>query len=116
MSSPDISKFDEALLKLQELGRTTRETVEDGSVSVTIDISPETMGISLAPGQTLGSALLEQVAGVHTADAQTQGICGWCKQPVTGFKDEISKREYRISSMCQSCQDQAFVEPEENDE
>lgn len=32
-----------------------------------------------------------------------------CGQPVTGFRDEISEREYKISGMCQACQDSFFV-------
>lgn len=33
--------------------------------------------------------------------------CPMCKETVSwdSFKDEISKREYRISGMCQKCQD-----------
>lgn len=29
------------------------------------------------------------------------------------FKDEVSRREYRISGWCQDCQDRIFKEPEE---
>jgi hypothetical protein len=31
-----------------------------------------------------------------------------CGQPITGFRDELSEREYRISGLCQSCQDMVF--------
>ena len=36
------------------------------------------------------------------------GICVICKKPITGFRDEISAKEYRISGMCQECQDSVF--------
>lgn len=31
-----------------------------------------------------------------------------CGQPVTGFRDALSEREYGISGMCQDCQDEVF--------
>jgi hypothetical protein len=46
--------------------------------------------------------------GISRTEAITKDICVWCKRPATEFKDEISRREYRISGMCQSCQDETF--------
>lgn len=39
-----------------------------------------------------------------------QGICPFCKRPVdeSQFRDEISLREYKISGLCQCCQDDFF--------
>lgn len=37
-----------------------------------------------------------------------EGRCVDCKKPVEGFRNEISKREYRISGLCQECQDSVF--------
>lgn len=31
-----------------------------------------------------------------------------CGKPVGEFRDEISRREYRISGLCQTCQDKFF--------
>lgn len=31
-----------------------------------------------------------------------------CGEPIGEFKDEISKREYLISGLCQKCQDKIF--------
>ena len=40
------------------------------------------------------------------------GNCAWCgasKDKVqNGFRDELSKKEYQISALCQSCQDEVF--------
>lgn len=39
------------------------------------------------------------------------GSCRYCgKKNVlsTGFRDELSKEEYKISGMCQECQDKVF--------
>ena len=34
--------------------------------------------------------------------------CPTCEQEIGAFKDELSLREFRISGMCQSCQDGFF--------
>jgi hypothetical protein len=40
--------------------------------------------------------------------------CPTCGGSIGKFKDELSEREYRISGMCQKCQDEVFTEvPEE---
>ena len=38
------------------------------------------------------------------------GLCPFCGMPIKmeDFKDEISRRESRISGMCQKCQDSIF--------
>lgn len=43
------------------------------------------------------------------------GLCPFCNTPVTveDFKDELSRKEFSISGMCQACQDEFFVNPEE---
>lgn len=47
-----------------------------------------------------------------TAKAIEENRCPLCQQPITEFRDELSAREYRISGMCQKCQDKAFAEPD----
>ena len=32
--------------------------------------------------------------------------CMTCNKPATGFRDDISRKEYTISGMCQDCQDE----------
>lgn len=43
-------------------------------------------------------------------DLRDNGKCPFCKKPVNldDFRDEQSLREYRISGLCQSCQDEFF--------
>jgi hypothetical protein len=53
-------------------------------------------------------ALLTAISGISRQDAMQQGICTWCKRPISQFKDSASKQEYRISGLCQNCQDQTF--------
>ena len=42
------------------------------------------------------------------AKAGNQCVC--CGKSATDFRDERSKREYNISSLCQICQDEVFSE------
>ena len=37
-------------------------------------------------------------------------ICPFCKEKidVNSFKDNLSKKEYKISGLCQKCQDKTF--------
>ena len=50
---------------------------------------------------------------VSLAKAANQCVC--CGKSATEFRDEISKREYRISSLCQHCQDEVFAQLPEED-
>lgn len=38
----------------------------------------------------------------------TENRCVGCGYPATEFKDEVSRREYSISGLCQHCQDKIF--------
>lgn len=43
-------------------------------------------------------------------------FCPTCSKmfdPQIEFKDELSKREFQISGMCQECQDEVFNEDDE---
>ena len=37
-----------------------------------------------------------------------EGKCPICKEIIGEFKDELSKKEFRISGLCQKCQDETF--------
>ena len=56
-------------------------------------------------------------------DRQTcieEGICVTCDEAkgliATSFRDDVSRKEYAISGMCQSCQDDVFGVGEPDDE
>lgn len=38
--------------------------------------------------------------------------CSSCQKEVKGFKDKLSASEFRITGMCQNCQDKLFIENE----
>lgn len=50
---------------------------------------------------------------VEAVEAGNCPFCGKVIHPNTEFKDELSLREYKISGICQTCQDKTFSEPEE---
>lgn len=37
-------------------------------------------------------------------------LCVMCENPNLNFIDQLSRREYKISGMCQTCQDNFFKE------
>lgn len=43
------------------------------------------------------------------------GFCPICSKPISGadFRDDLSRKEYKISGLCQKCQDDIFKEEEE---
>jgi hypothetical protein len=43
------------------------------------------------------------------------GLCPGCGGKITGFKDALSVQEFRITGMCQNCQDkmEAMAEDDE---
>ena len=43
-------------------------------------------------------------------EAVELGFCPFCKQPISSdeFKDELSVKEFKISGLCQKCQDKMF--------
>lgn len=48
-----------------------------------------------------------------TAQAIQEHKCPMCKNPIGEFRDALSRKEYRISGMCQNCQDKAFGSPDD---
>lgn len=39
-------------------------------------------------------------------------LCMMCDNAAFAFRDDLSRKEYSISGLCQSCQDKAFGEDE----
>ena len=63
-------------------------------------------------------AMLTSVFGVDRVKTISGGTCVACDAEgiiASSFSDDISKKEYSISGMCQSCQDDLFG-PDQDDE
>jgi len=46
--------------------------------------------------------------------AVAEGSCVTCSGEATEFRDALSQKEYTISAMCQTCQDEVFGAGEDN--
>ena len=48
--------------------------------------------------------------GKSKTDAEAEKVCVFCGKPIKmeDFRNEISRREYGISGICQKCQDDVF--------
>lgn len=58
---------------------------------------------------------LESFLNKLAPHGRQQGKCAGCGKDVDvekDFKDELSKKEYDISLLCQECQDRVLAEPE----
>ena len=56
-------------------------------------------------------SMLTSVFGVDRVQTITEGHCASCDTTgiiATSFRDDLSRKEYAISGMCQSCQDDIF--------
>ena len=58
----------------------------------------------LAKGAQISTAPLR--AAIN--NLQQNSDCAFCPHPNLKFRDELSKREYQISALCQDCQDEMF--------
>ena len=62
-------------------------------------------------------AALFNFAGKSRIDTIARGECMFCEaknlRSIISFRDHLSLKEYRISGMCQDCQDAVFSEEEE---
>ncbi len=48
--------------------------------------------------------------GMSRQEAHANSLCPFCGKEIQGFRDNLSVTEYRISGLCQSCQDETFGE------
>jgi uncharacterized CHY-type Zn-finger protein len=46
--------------------------------------------------------------GRYRSLAKAGKSCVSCGKPATEFKDELSRKEYNISGLCQNCQNEIF--------
>lgn len=53
---------------------------------------------------------IKQIFGIDRKHSIMTKMCVFCGKPAleADFRDEISKREFSISGICQACQDQTF--------
>jgi hypothetical protein len=57
----------------------------------------------------------EEMKEMH--EARAKGLCPHCKceEPAKkGFKDELSEKDFRITGLCQECQDDIYADEEDD--
>lgn len=56
--------------------------------------------------------LMRRMGFSEEVEKVEQGLCPSCGEPIGEqfFRDKLSRREYRISGLCQKCQDKVFSE------
>ena len=54
--------------------------------------------------------LTKDLFGVSFSEAMATATCVYCRGKAKVFKDELSEKEYKISGLCQRCQDETFGE------
>lgn len=78
---------------------------------------PEDIPIQRSPEmQRAFDQISKALGGETVANAQAEARCHHCKKRITEFRTDVSRREYQISGLCQSCQDIAFAPPEDEGE
>jgi len=58
-------------------------------------------------------AMLSSLTGVSRVGAVAEASCATCHGGASSFRDSLSAKEYTISGMCQTCQDDLFANFEE---
>ena len=53
-------------------------------------------------------AALKSMTGVDRVAVINNDLCAFCKNPALEFRGVDGCHEYRISGLCQTCQDQVF--------
>lgn len=60
-------------------------------------------------------SLTRVIYGRSASESIVNDSCVKCGQPAIEFADEVSRREFTISGLCQTCQDNIFNYDEEEE-
>jgi hypothetical protein len=61
----------------------------------------------------MNKQLMRELGFGKAVDMVESGKCPTCGDTLVAFRDVISEKEYKISGMCQNCQDSVFVSDED---
>ena len=53
---------------------------------------------------------ITELTGIDRKGSFETNECVWCNEHNLWFRDELSRKEYTISGICQDCQDKTFGE------
>lgn len=60
------------------------------------------------PNQSEGMRKIMDMLFPVEQERRAQGLCPICGREVGDFKDDLSRKEFAISGLCQQCQDEIF--------
>lgn len=52
--------------------------------------------------------IIKSIFGNNISERISNNRCLLCNKEITGFRDSLSEKEYKISGLCQECQDKIF--------
>ena len=52
--------------------------------------------------------IIKSIFGNDISERISNNRCPLCNKEITGFRDKLSEKEYKISGLCQECQDKIF--------
>lgn len=61
------------------------------------------------------NAMLEHLFKYPRIESIEADTCSNCGELAVEFTDELSRREFTISGLCQKCQDEVFAPPDEDE-
>jgi len=58
----------------------------------------------------MNEKIMKEVGFGKEVELIKEGKCPFCKEEIdlTKFRDDLSRREFKISGLCQDCQDKTF--------
>ena len=56
----------------------------------------------------MNEAIMKMAGFGKEVEEVKKGLCPFCHTEVGEFRDELSRKEYTISGLCQKCQDETF--------
>lgn len=58
----------------------------------------------------MNKKLMKKAGFEKEVELTEKGLCPLCKKTEFKFRDELSRKEFKISGLCQECQDELFGE------
>lgn len=58
----------------------------------------------------MNKKIMETMGFKNEVKEVEKGNCPFCKKPIlmSDFRDQLSRKEFKISGLCQNCQDDTF--------
>ena len=86
-----------------------REVFPPNAIAITKEEYDRAQPVTISPGDVdPGERPVDLLIGAKRQVAVVTATCAICGGPATNFRDQLSRKEFGISGMCQKCQDNFF--------